>query len=219
MAFDYIDVAQWDRREVYRHYIDDVACSYSATVDIDVTPLQGEKLYPAMLWLLTDTVNAFAEFRTQYTPGGVGVFDSMHPSYTIFNRETERFSVIWTAFDPDYRVFLGRYTEDVETYRRATAFFPKPGMPENIFDVSMIPWFRFSAFNLNIHGGGKHLLPIFTMGKTHAAEGRTLLPLSIQVHHAVCDGFHLARFLDALQTRISAFQPRGAGDASPPAGR
>lgn len=52
-------------------------------------------------------------------------------------------------------------------------------MPENTFDVSMIPWFRFSAFNLNIHGGGKHLLPIFTMGKTHAAEGRTLLPLSI----------------------------------------
>ena len=82
-------------------------------------------------------------------------------------------------------------------------------MPENTFDVSMIPWFRFSAFNLNIHGGGKHLLPIFTMGKTHAAEGRTLLPLSIQVHHAVCDGFHLSRLVADIQALIDseAFAP------------
>lgn len=60
---------------------------------------------------------------------------------------------------------------------------------------------------------------MISVSRVCAAEGRTLLPLSIQVHHAVCDGFHVARFLDALQTRISAFQPRGAGDASPPAGR
>ena len=34
------------------------------------------------------------------------------------------------------------------------------------------------------------------MGKYTRKEGRVWLPISIQVHHAVCDGFHVCRFLD-----------------------
>ena len=33
-------------------------------------------------------------------------------------------------------------------------------------------------------------------------EGKTLLPLAVQVHHGVCDGFHLCRFLNGLQARL-----------------
>ena len=31
----------------------------------------------------------------------------------------------------------------------------------------------------------------------------TKIPLSIQVHHAVCDGFHVCRFLDELQDLLN----------------
>ena len=44
--------------------------------------------------------------------------------------------------------------------------------------------------------------PIFTMGKYQEENGRTLLPLAIQVHHGVCDGFHLCRFVNSLQERL-----------------
>lgn len=205
MAFKLIDIDKWHRKEFYLHYIDNVVCSYSATVDLDITPLRGQRLYAAMLWMITDTVNEYEEFRTYLSSKGLGIFDAMHPSYTIFNQRNKNFSVIWTEFSAEYAIFLRRYQHDVSQYSASTALAPKPEKPENTFDVSMIPWMTFTSFNLNIFGDGKYLLPIFTMGKAFIREEKTYLPLSIQVHHAVCDGYHVSRFVDTLQKKIYSF--------------
>ena len=37
---------------------------------MDITPLKGQRLYPAMLWLLTKTVNRMPEFRVGLRPEG-----------------------------------------------------------------------------------------------------------------------------------------------------
>jgi len=76
---------------------------------------------------------------------------------------------------------------------------PKPNEPDNTFPVSMIPWESFEGFNLNLKNGYDYLLPIFTIGKFFSEAGRTMIPIAIQVHHAVCDGFHLCRFIGELR--------------------
>ena len=73
------------------------------------------------------------------------------------------------------------------------------------FDISMIPWVTFSAFNLHVFGDGKYLLPIFTLGKTFEDCGRRILPMAMQVHHAVCDGYHAGLFVEALRENIHGF--------------
>ena len=87
MAFHLIDIQNWSRREFYEHFIHEVACSYSTTVHLDITCLKEYKLYPSMLWLLTKTVNELPQFRTALTEDGLGFYDDMHPSYTIFNKD------------------------------------------------------------------------------------------------------------------------------------
>ena len=86
------------------------------------------------------------------------------------------------------------------------SYAPKPNTPPNSFNVSMMPWATFTAVNLNLYNGGTALLPIFTMGKAFFADGRRLLPLAIQAHHAVCDGYHIGRFLATLQGNIDGFE-------------
>ena len=51
--------------------------------------------------------------------------------------------------------------------------------------------------------GYDYLLPIFTFGQYYEDGGKYYIPLSIQVHHAVCDGFHVCRFLDELQDLLN----------------
>ncbi|MNC76969.1 Chloramphenicol acetyltransferase [compost metagenome] len=41
--------------------------------------------------------------------------------------------------------------------------------------------------------------PMFTLGKYYKQDGKVLLPLAVQVHHSVCDGFHVARLINELQ--------------------
>ena len=40
------------------------------------------------------------------------------------------------------------------------------------------------------------------MGRFYEREGRVLMSLAVQVHHAVCDGFHLCRLVNELQARL-----------------
>lgn len=205
MAFILIDFDKWERREHYLHFINEVRCSYSVCVNLDISNLNGQRLYPAMLWLLTRTVNEMPEFRTSFTEDGLGYYSEMHPAYTVFNRDTKTFSGIWTAYQPDYPSFLHGYEEDAGKYSFTTQYEPKPGRPANSFDVSIVPWFSFTTFNLNVFGDGTYLLPIFTMGKTFEENEKTMLPLAIQVHHAVCDGYHVGKFIETLQANINKF--------------
>jgi len=57
----------------------------------------------------------------------------------------------------------------------------------------------FTGFNLNVYTGGTYLLPIFTIGKYHWQDEKVLLPLSVQFHHAVCDGYHADVLFNELQ--------------------
>lgn len=126
MAFHKIDLETWPRREYYEHYIQQVVCTYSITVRLDITRLGGHKIYPAMLWLLTQTVNEFAQFRTQLTPEGLGYFDEMHPRYTVFSPEKETFSSIWTLCDGDFPAFWRATARTWPAMRLRAAFRPNP---------------------------------------------------------------------------------------------
>lgn len=62
------------------------------------------------------------------------------------------------------------------------------------------------SFNLNLAKGHAYTLPIFTLGKFFLEGERTLLPVALQVHHGVCDGFHTCRFLNELQALLDGIE-------------
>lgn len=205
MAFRLIDREHWARKEYFDHYFSQIPCTYSAVFQLDITRIrqQRQKLYPTMLYHIAREVNRREEFRTSMNgTGQLGIYDLMHPCYTVFHSESETFSNLWTQYDPDYETFCAAYRRDIAEYGQNLCMEGKPGTPENTFPVSMVPWASFESFNLNLQKGYAFLLPIFTMGKYHEEGGKTLLPLAVQVHHAVCDGFHLCRFVNSLQERL-----------------
>lgn len=164
------------------------------------------KLYPALIYALSTIVNRHEEFRMAFDEhGNVGVFDMMHPSYAVFQKETETFTNIWTPYSADFSQFSADYEIDTEKYGAIKKLFSKPDIPTNIFTISSIPWIDFTGFNLNIPKAINYLIPIFTMGKFFEQDGKIKLPMAIQVHHAVCDGFHLARFINEMQEFITHF--------------
>ena len=199
MTFHPIDLSGWPRQEYFEHYLQTVPCTWSATVPLDVSALGDAPLYPALLWAITGAVNAVPEFRTALRDGVVGIYDHMHPAYTVLDKESKRFSSIWTPYSADFSEFLAHYRQDVAQYGSSGRLFPKEGQPDNCFDVSMAPWLDFTAFNLNLYDSRNYTLPIFTLGKAEMRDGRRILPLAIQVHHAVCDGWHAGLFVEYLR--------------------
>lgn len=206
MNFSIINKDDWVRKEYFDHYFSGVPCTYSMTVKLNISKIKNSnrKLYPTMLYFITKVVNSHSEFRTSFNVNGeLGIYDEMLPCYTIFHKDTETFSDIWTEYSENYADFCKSYEKDMEMFSSVKRMIAKPEVPENNFPVSMIPWTSFDGFNLNLQKGYDYLLPIFTIGKYYEENGRYILPLAIQVHHAVCDGFHLCRFINELQELIA----------------
>lgn len=205
MEFIPVDLDTCARKEHFEHYFHQVPCTYSMTTKLDITPLieAKERLYPAMLYRIAKAVNQYQEFRMDLGPDGtLGFYTEMHPCYTIFHRDSETFSNLWTEFTDDYGAFCRAYQQDLEQFGSCKDMMAKPDVPVNTFPVSMVPWESFEGFNLNLQNGYRYLPPIFTMGKYQRDERGVWLPLSIQVNHAVCDGFHVCRFIAALREMI-----------------
>ncbi|EHQ44141.1 CatA-like O-acetyltransferase [Myroides odoratus] len=204
MSYKKFDIETWNRKEHFYHFKDQLRCGFSLTTKINISKVlpfikaNDYKFYPTIIYLLAKAVNKHAAFKFAMKEGELIQWDIIHPAYTIMHPETETFSELYTMYTDDLKVFLAEYDQTHDQYKDNYALSPQQGI-ENIFNISMIPWVSFDGFNLNVPGFGDYFAPIFTLGKYSVQGDEILMPISIQVHHATCDGLHVAQLLHSLQ--------------------
>ena len=200
-----VDLSRWARREHFEIFQTFAQSTFNQTVQLDITALLKHikeadwKFYPTMIFLISKIVNRHPEFRMAMKDNELVVWDEVHPNYTIFHNETETFSSLWSHYDGNIHHFQKVYSEDMARYSNNTAYWPKEESRENIFFISGIPWVTFTSFNVNVANMKNFFAPMFTLGKYFEQDGKVLLPFAVQVHHSVCDGFHVARLVNELQ--------------------
>ncbi|NUR30297.1 MAG: chloramphenicol acetyltransferase CAT [Catenulispora sp.] len=204
-----IDLDTWPRRQHFAHYRRR-PCSYAMTVELDVTEFAAamrrseRKSYLAQVWAIATVVNRHEEFRMCLTESGApAVRPVVHPAFTVFNQERETFACVWAPYEPGFGAFHDVAAPLLAEHARATEFFPLGDPPRDTFDVSSAPWTSFTGFTLDLGDSWDHLAPIFTLGRYTERDGRVLLPVALQIHHAAADGFHTARLLNELQSLLA----------------
>lgn len=112
--FKLIEKNTWKRKPYFNHYFGQIRCTYSITVNIDISVVMSfknknrTKLYPLLIYVLTKAVNNHEEFRTAINDKGeLGVWDTLLPCYTVFHEENETFSNIWTVWNDDLMTLKG----------------------------------------------------------------------------------------------------------------
>lgn len=216
MNFTPIDFQTWSRGQYFHVHYNVVPNTYSITANIDISTLleavkdNGLKFYPVMIYCITTIVNRHDEFKMGYADNQIGMFDRIEPAYTIFHADTETYATLWTEYNADFKTFYDNCTSDIDTYKDERTLdeylFAKPNAPANSFVITAIPWTSFTGFSHRMDNGSKYLAPWFTIGKYFEQEEKTLLPLAVHVNHAVCDGFHVSRFLNELQSLVDSLK-------------
>ena len=208
MNYEVINTETWERGELFRFYIEKLRNVMSMTVDTDVTKLvsfvraHGLKFYPAMMWAVSKAVNGRAEFRYGWKNGDLVRWDYVSPYYADFHGEDERFVKLVTEYSGDLSEFHARFLADRERYKDLRAFDLKE-IPPNTFDVSCLPWVRYRSFDIHVFDEGRYLAPVVTWGRFETENGKTVMPLSVNIHHAVADGWHLSRLFADVQEIIN----------------
>ena len=210
MKFTKIDFNNWDRKENYNWFTTKNRCKINMTMNIDVTKLIGKirenklRHYPTFIYLVSRVLNVSDEFKMNYDEdGNLGIYDVIHPRYPIFHDSDKRISILWTEYSDDFNVFYDRFINDIKTHGEIRSMAAKGKFPPNCFDMSSLPWSSFTSFDCPPTHDVVWLPPFVMVGKFFENNGKLLLPVSISVHHATCDGYHVSMFFKKLQDLCS----------------
>lgn len=212
--FTPIDLLNWKRGEIFYYFSKMAPTGYSLTVDVDITKLLGSlkknrlKFFPAYLWLVTRNLNRQTEFKVALKDGQLGYYESLTPLYATFHDDDKTFSLMWTEFDDDFKVFYSNYLKNKELYGDNHGVLAQKDKtpPENAYTASTLPWVSFKSFSVHSYENKPYYFPSVEAGKFYEKDGRTLLPLSMTCHHATTDGWHINCFLEDLQNDMDSFE-------------
>lgn len=212
MNFRKIDIENWDRKENYNWFINENRCKINMTVNIDITDLIAAvkenkiRCYPTFTYIASKVINANDEFKMNYDDdGNLGIYNIVHPRFPIFHESDKRISILWTKYSDNFQTFYKNFINDINMHGDKRSMAAKVKFPPNIFDISSLPWTSFTSFNCSL--GNDIWLPPFVMaGRFFESNDKILLPLSLTVHHAVCDGYHASKFFNEFQNLATNFK-------------
>ena len=210
--FTPIDLQTWNRGQMFYYFSQMAPTGYSLTAELDVTRLRetvkkaGYRFFPAYLWLVTRNLNRQLEFKCALRDGQLGYYDTLMPLYAAMHPEDNTISLMWTEFDENFSEFHRRYLDNQEKFGSCRGVLCQPGVPpENAYTVSCLPWISFEHFAVHSYENKPYYFPSVEAGKYTERDGRLMMPLSMTCHHATTDGYHVARFLEELQTDMDCF--------------
>lgn len=76
-------------------------------------------------------------------------------------------------------------------------------LPLNHVRHTTIPWNAFSAVLHPTNFDTTESIPKITFGKFSIRQGRKFMPVSIEAHHGLADGLHLAKYFEEFQRLLN----------------
>lgn len=208
--FNYIDLDNWERREHFEYYRTKIRCGYSCTVQLDVTSflkktkLKNLKFYPSFVYCVAKIVNSMKEFRMAVDEEGrPGYYDVSNPNMTIFHKENNTFSDMWTEYYPIFDEFYKSTVNNMNKYGTVLGIKARKEQPANFFCISCVPWLSYTSYNTNVPGGEPNLFPIITFGRYTDCNGKYTMPFTLNISHAAADGYHSSKFINDLQELLN----------------
>lgn len=196
-SFRVIDQARWPRREQFELFRTFGSPYFSITADVDITAYRealpkGGRFTIGLVHALATAANAVPEFRQRIRGDDVIEFDTVHPSIIVLN-EDDAFRFCAFPFANDYPEFAKDAPARMERAKGAPSMFDFQDQDDYLF-LTGLPWISFAGVMHAAPIQAPDSVPRIAWGKYRDVAGRIMLPLNIQVHHALIDGIHAGRF-------------------------
>lgn len=200
-----IDRSTWPRREQFDLFKGFGFPYFSVTAEIDITPYRralprGGQFTLGIVYALASAANSVPPFRQRIRGEDVIEFEVVHPSIILLNDE-EAFRFCALPFAPEYALFTEGALERMETARAASSMFDVADQDDFLF-LTSLPWISFQGVLHAVPTQPSDSVPRIAWGKARDVNGQLLLPLNTQVHHALVDGLHVARFFERAEERL-----------------
>jgi len=207
----YIDLEHWNRKTLFEFFYRMDYPQYNICLNLNITKFlaftRANKLsfYYAMIYAVTEVVNRIDEFKYRIRAGKVVMHDRIHPSFTDMDKEDARglFKMVTVDLSGDIFEFV-KAVKEISRNQKDFIRADKLNGRDDLIYITCLPWISFTHISHTISLNKDDSVPRISWGKYFLEGDKVWLPFSVQVHHALMDGFHIGKYVEQLQLYLDA---------------
>jgi chloramphenicol O-acetyltransferase type A len=203
----YLDLTTWSRREVFEFFRSFDKPYFNICTRLDVTNLldflrQGPRTRTSLAYhyFALRVANEIEPFRYRLREGQVFIHDVIHGGTTVL-LPNETFTLAYFDYSENFDSFMAQAERALSEVESGSGAF-RPDPSDDRIHFTTLPWVSFTSFSHARNWRREDSVPKIAFGKFAAESGRTFLPMSVEVHHALMDGLHVGNYLNRLEEML-----------------
>ncbi len=205
----FLDIETWNRKPHFEHFKQLADPSFSVCAAIDVTKayaVSKERKLPFFVLYLhaaMKAINGIENFKYRITKDDrVRICDVIHASATIMRPDTT-FGFTFIEYSEDLNQFYENFKREKERVLHSIDLFP-PVVSQDTVYCSALPWVCFTGHKEA--KGSSDSVTRLAFGKFENCKNALKMPVSINVNHALIDGYHVGLFFENYQKALDTIQ-------------
>ena len=201
------DIENWNRKTQFKFFKNYEDPFFNITANLEVSELYNYckqhnlSFSLACIYMALKAINEITEFKLRFKEGEVYVFDEVHIGSTILN-DDNTFSFCYFQNQTSIFEFDKSGKNVVESHKKGAKFEPKEAAID-VVHCTTLPWVSFTGFKHARNGDESTKgIPKIVFGKLFNENETKKIPFSVEVHHALMDGYHVALLFKKMQQFI-----------------
>jgi len=203
-----LDPEKWKRKEHFEFFSKMASPYFGLTTEVDCTHAYNVakasqfSFFAYYMYRSMVAVNTVDELKLRIVDNQIVLYDTLHAGTTI-GREDGTFGFAWIPFSENFEAFNTELQREISEVQNSTGIRLNNGeLGKDLIRHSTIPWTSFSAILHPTPLDQAESVPKITFGKFNIKNGRKYLPVSVEAHHGLADGYHLSEYLKEFQRQL-----------------
>lgn len=197
-----LDINTWNRKQHYKHFSALADPYFGVVIPFDVTnaykksKTKNISFFARYLHDCMRAINEVENFKLRIVDNNVVEYTIIHASATIM-RSDNTFGFSFIEFNQDLNIFKNNIQAEKNRIENSTDLYP----PTNSLDCihcSATQWLNFVGHKEPV-SGMKESVPKMAFSKMISEGEKLMMNVSVDVNHALVDGYHVGLFSDKFQ--------------------
>jgi len=203
-----LDLNLWNRKKQFLFFNTFEDPFFSITAEVDVTGLlqihreAGVSFFLGSLYASMMAANSIENFRYRIREEKVIVHQKVYVGSTIL-QEDHTFAFCYFPYKDSLTEFC---KSGSKALKRAllSCDFDARDPDDALIHHSVIPWLSFTQVKHPHKFKNIDSIPKIAFGKYFTKENRVVMPVSVEAHHGLMDGYHVAEYFRHLQNELDS---------------
>jgi len=207
MNYETLKLTTWSRYEHFKFYQNadkpwfNICCTVNISKLYSYCKTHKHSFFHSYLYLTQLAINCSKPFKYRIVGDEVRSYRDIAISIAVV-AEDEMIRFCELKYTLPFNMFT-QHAKNIEQKVKNEPFTAittgENEIRQDVIHMSVLPWFNFTSFSNARITNTLNSIPKIVFGKCERKGGEMLMPLSVEVHHGMMDGLHVARFVEELQ--------------------